>query len=241
MTATKRQLTAWAALKNRKDRDEQGLFLAEGVKLVADIVAAGWALEALLEVEPSAPNSVEVTAEQMARVSGLRTPASQLAVVRRPPAAASGYVPGSLVLLLDGVQDPGNVGTIVRTADWFGISQVVCSPDTADPWQPKAIQATMGAFLRVDCPVVGPLLYLHGLPPGTPVFGTFLEGENLFTADLPASGVVVLGNEGHGIRPELAAKITRRLTIPRFGAGGESLNVAAATALVGAEFRRHLP
>jgi TrmH family RNA methyltransferase len=228
MVATRKQLAAWAALKNRRDRLEQGLFLVEGAKLVAEVQAAGWPIEALLE-EP----------EAIARVSTLRTPPEVLAVVRLPEPAVSDWEPGSLVFLLDGVQDPGNLGTIVRTAAWFGINTVFCSTDSVDLWQPKVLQATMGAFLRVACPVVDPVVWVKGLPPETPVFGTFLEGENLFTAPLPRAGVIILGNEGHGIRPELGALVTRRFTIPQFGSG-ESLNVAAATVLLGAEFRRRM-
>ena len=229
MTATKKQLARWATLKNRKDRRESGLFLAEGRKLVHEILAAGWVVEALLDER-----------EQIERVSSLRTAPDLGAVVRVPPAPLTEWTPGSLVFLLDGVQDPGNVGNIIRNAAWFGFSAVVCSPDSADPWQPKVVQATMGAFLRLSCLVIDPLRYLDGLPKGTPVIGTVLDGESLWTYHLPKEGIVVLGNEGHGIREELLERLTGRLTIPQFGSGGESLNVASASALFGAEFRRRM-
>jgi TrmH family RNA methyltransferase len=229
MTATKKQLARWAALKNRKDRLESGLFLAEGRKLVQEIVAAGWVVEAMLDER-----------EQIERVSSLRTAPDLLAVVRLPPAPLSLWTPGSLVFLLDGVQDPGNLGTILRNAAWFGFSAVVCSLDSADPWQPKVIQATMGAFLRLSCAVLDPLRFLESLPAGTPVLGAVLNGDSLWTSELPKDGIVVLGNEGHGIRGELLERLTGRFTIPQFGSGGESLNVASASALFGAEFRRRM-
>lgn len=242
MTATRKQLARWADLKNRKERDESGLFLAEGRKLVEEAQASGWRIEALLaehtSLEAETENGYGLTPEQMARVSGLRTVPEVIAVVAKPLSfEAHRYVPGTLALVLDGLQDPGNVGTLVRTAAWFGFAAVFHTPDTADPFGPKAVQASMGALFRVKTAVVDDL-WLDQLPPDTPVLGTFLEGEPLFGALLPSSGLVVLGNEGHGIGSALANRVTRRLTVPRFGAGIESLNVAAAAAVLMAEFRR---
>ncbi len=141
------------------------------------------------------------------------------------------------MFLVDGVQDPGNLGTLMRTAGWFGFS-LVCGAGGVDPWHPKVVQASMGAFLRVPCAVVDSANWLRSLPPEVPVLGAFLDGEDLFAAPLPGEGVVVLGSEGHGISSELERMVTRRLTIRRFGTAEESLNVAAAAALLGAEFRR---
>jgi TrmH family RNA methyltransferase len=240
VTATKKQLARWADLKNRRDRDETGLFLAEGAKVVAEARAAGWAFEALLGLEgtPAAEEGYALTAEQMERVSGFRTAPEVLAVVRKPLSLTNPtWVPGTLALVLDGLQDPGNVGTLVRTAAWFGFAAVFHTPDTADPFGPKAVQASMGALFHVTTAAVDPT-WFDALPAGTPVLGTFLEGEPVFGCPLPPAGLLVLGNEGHGIRPALEARMTRRLTVPRFAAGAESLNVASAAAVLMAEFRR---
>lgn len=239
MTTTKKQLSRWADLKNRRDREETGLFLAEGRKLVDEVRTAGWVIEALLAVEgsPEAEEGYGLTPDQMERISGFRTPSDVVAVVRKPLSLSTArWTPGTLALVLDGLQDPGNVGTLIRTAAWFGFDAVFYTPDTADPFGPKAVQASMGALFRLRTAVVdGP--WFDNLP-DCPLMGTFLEGEPLFGAPLPDQGLLILGNEGHGIGSSLASKVTRRLTIPRFGSGPESLNVAAAAAVLMAEFRR---
>lgn len=240
MTATKKQLGRWADLKNRRERDETGLFLAEGRKLVEEVLAAGWGVEALLAGPGCEVSSegYELTADQMSRVSGFRTASEVIAVVRRPLSLqAPLWKPGTLALVLDGLQDPGNVGTLVRTAAWFGFEAVFHTAETADPFGPKAVQASMGAILRVRTAVIDQA-WLESLPPHCPVLGTYLDGENLFLAKLPPEGLLVLGNEGHGIGPVLSSRVTQRLTVPRFGAGAESLNVASAAAVLMAEFCR---
>jgi TrmH family RNA methyltransferase len=239
VTATKRQLAQWAALKIRKDRDEAGLFLAEGRKLAAEVDTAGWAIEALLVLEGAseADEAYSLTEEQMSRVSGFRTAPEVIAVVRKPLSLEPPrWVPGTLALVLDGVQDPGNVGTLIRTAAWFGFAAVFHTAETADPFGPKAVQASMGALLRVKTGIVDST-WFQSLPSETPVVGAFLTGEPLFGAALPQSGLLVMGNEGHGI-DVLASVVKRRLTIPPTTSGIESLNVAAAAAIVMAEFRR---
>lgn len=238
MTATKRQLNQWADLKNRRHRDETGLFLAEGPKWLDEVRQAGWAIEALLTLAPMAEDSYLVTREQMERVSGFRSVPEVLVVVRKPLSLASTqWTPGTKALLLDGVQDPGNVGTLIRTAAWFGFDAVFLTPDTADPFGPKAVQASMGALLRLRTAVIDDAWWSE-LPSTCPVVGTFLDGEHLFGASLPSEGLLVLGNEGQGIRPAIQARVQRRLTIPQFGTGTESLNVAAAAAIFMAEWRR---
>ena len=242
MTATKKQLARWADLRNRKERDESGLFLVEGRKLVDEALASGWRLEALLtdetSLEAETENGYGLTAEQRARVSGFRTAPDVLAVVRKPMSLDQPrWKPGTLALVLDGLQDPGNVGTLIRTAAWFGFAAVFHTPDTADPFGPKAVQASMGALFHVKTALVDPA-WFDFLKPETPVLGAFLDGESIFGAALPSDGLLVLGNEGHGIGTELAARVTRRLTVPQFGTGAESLNVAAAAAVLMAEFRR---
>ena len=181
----------------------------------------------------------------MERVSHLKTPGSSLALVRMPHRDLRSADPaGGLVLALDDVQNPGNMGTIIRLADWFGIGDIVCSEATADCFNPKVVQATMGAILRVRVHYtdLGHYLAAHAAA-GIPVYGTFLDGEDLYRADLTPAGIVVMGNEGRGVRPATAAGITRRLYIPPFPAdraGSESLNVAMAAGVVCAEFRRRM-
>lgn len=245
MTATKKQLARWANLKNRKDRDETGLFLAEGRKLVDELLAARWRVEALLVADTSLEAESEVgyglTPEQMQRVSGFRTAPEVVAVVQKPLSLEQPrWEPGTVSLVLDGLQDPGNVGTLIRTAAWFGVRSVFYTPETADPFGPKAVQASMGALFRVKTGIVDPA-WFEDLPPETPVIGTFLEGESIFEASLPPGGLLLLGNEGHGIGSSLGSRVNRRVTVPRFGSGAESLNVAAAAAVVLAEFRRGRP
>ena len=242
MTATKKQLAGWADLKNRKDRDETGLFLVEGRKLVDEVLASGWRLEALLADQASLEAETEhgygLTLDQRARVSGFRTAPEVLAVVRKPMSLDQPrWKPGTLALVLDGLQDPGNVGTLIRTAAWFGFTAVFHTSETADPYGPKAVQASMGALFHLKTAMVDPA-WFNSLPPETSVLGAFLEGESVFEADLPSEGLLVLGNEGHGIGAAMASRVTRRLTVPRFGTGAESLNVAAAAAVLMAEFRR---
>jgi len=230
---TKAQIALIRSLGDKKGRAEHGLFVAEGAKLVDELRAS--ALE-VVEV-------YELSEQEMARISHLKTPSKILALVRIPEWTFDPDIPANdLVLAMDGVQDPGNLGTIVRLADWFGIRDILCSPATADVFNPKAVQATMGAIARVR-------LHYLDLPEalgaarrrGVPVYGTFLEGERLSSAELSASGVIVMGNEGRGVSAEAARHVTRKLFIPPYPADvptGESLNVAIATAIVCAEFRR---
>ena len=188
---------------------------------------------------------VEVTAEELARVSLQRAPQGVLAVFEKPqPVAAQSLLPvagRSLCLALDGVQDPGNVGTIVRIADWWGIEHVICSHDTADVFAPKTVQSTMGALGRVGVHYTDLPAWLDALPAGTPVYGTLLDGDNLYDSELTPHGIIVMGNEGNGLSSAVRERVSHRLLIPSFPLDrptSESLNVAVATAVTCAEFRR---
>ena len=188
---------------------------------------------------------VEVTAEELARVSLQRAPQGLLAVFEKPqPVAAQSLLPvagRSLCLALDGVQDPGNVGTIVRIADWWGIEHVICSHDTADVFAPKTVQSTMGALGRVGVHYTDLPAWLDELPAGTPVYGTLLDGDNLYDSELTPHGIIVMGNEGNGLSSAVRERVSHRLLIPSFPPDrptSESLNVAVATAVTCAEFRR---
>ena len=182
----------------------------------------------------------ELSASELARVSLLQAPQQVVAVFEKPTPAP--WQPtDELALALDGVQDPGNVGTIIRLADWFGIHNILCSPTTADAFAPKVVQATMGALGRVNLHYVDLCEALAKLPVETPIYGTFLDGSNIYEQTLDTKGLIIMGNEGQGISPAVERFVSKRLFIPRFpldATGSESLNVAMATAIVCAEFRR---
>ena len=242
------------SLDRKKNRDAEGLFLAEGPKLVTELLAHFRCRllvgePAVLSKVPFEANAVaervEVTAEELARVSLQRAPQGVLAVFEKPqPVAAQSLLPvagRSLCLALDGVQDPGNVGTIVRIADWWGIEHVICSHDTADVFAPKTVQSTMGALGRVGVHYTDLPAWLDALPAGTPVYGTVLDGDNRYDSALTPHGIIVMGNEGNGLSSAVRERVSHRLLIPSFPPDrptSESLNVAVATAVTCAEFRR---
>jgi len=245
---TKARLQMVRSLSDKAARREHGLFVAEGRKLVGEAVASGAQVESIYAVGEAAgewPGAEAVTAKEMERMSHLKTPSDVLALVRIPEyGTLRGAFGDDLTLFLDGVQDPGNLGTIIRIADWFGIGDVVCSAESADCYNPKVVQATMGALFRVRVHY-GDLERLadEAAARGVPVYGTFLDGENLGGARLSVGGIVVMGSEGRGVSPGMAARVDRRLFIPPYPPtrrGSESLNVAVATAIVCAEFRRRV-
>lgn len=242
---TKAEIQLVRSLADKRGRAEHGLFLAEGEKLIGELRASHlrvrkiYALEGIFageEVETVAPRDME-------RLSQLKTPSNSLALVEIPHyRLKTADLRGQLTLALDEVQNPGNVGTIIRLADWFGIRDILCSEGTADCFNPKVVQATMGAILRVRVHYtpLAPLL-AEAAAGGIPVYGTFLEGENIYTEELSPTGIVVMGNEGRGVTEAVARSVTRKLFIPPWPAdrrGSESLNVAMATGIVCAEFRR---
>ena len=237
------------SLATKRHREKAGLFVAEGPKVVADLLAAGWTLETVYATESGrshlpqrfAGQADTVSEETLARISFLQHPQGVVALFHLPEAKTPQPSAKELYIALDGVQDPGNVGTIIRIADWFGINRIYCSPDTADAYAPKVVQASMGSIARVEIVYTDLHLLLQSLPADMPVFGTFLDGDNIYDGQLPESGIVVMGNEGNGISPGLRALISKKLLIPNFrpdGQRAESLNVAVATAIVCSEFRR---
>lgn len=236
---SKAQVKWVRSLQQKKNRDAEGVFVAEGEKCVNDLRGA---FQLVLLATPENASPVEI--EQM---SSLRTPQGTIAVFRKPATLNShlSSLNSQLILALDGVQDPGNLGTIIRTCDWFGIHDILCSRDTADCFNPKVVQATMGALARVrlhyvDLPQVLQQLHLQGIP----LYGTLLEGRNMYDANAIADrqkGVIIMGNEGNGISPQVRQLITHPLFIPSYPADvptSESLNVGIATAIVLSEFRR---
>jgi len=238
------------SLETKKGRKKEGLFVAEGPKVVADLMAVNSPVRLIATAEwfasaglsPSEQDAV-VTDDELRKVSFLQHPQQVMALFPLPslPAPRSPLPENSLAVALDGVQDPGNLGTIIRIADWFGIDTLYCSHDTVDAYNPKVVQATMGSLARVHILYVDLLEWLAALPTDVPVYGTFLDGINLYEQELTSCGVIVMGNEGNGISSEVARHINRRLLIPNFPPGREtadSLNVAIATAITCAEFRR---
>ena len=229
------------SLSQKKFREESGLFVVEGEKMVREALSSRFQVTQVIRKE-------EVGEQVMARISALSSPSPALALVRRPADLLQADVPAKgLSLALDGIRDPGNLGTILRIADWFGIEAVFASPDTVDVFNPKVVQSTMGAIFRVRfhyTPI--PALCKRVLEAGGKVYGTFLDGENLYrktlSCGLEAPSVIVIGNEADGISPATAVCVSDRLYIPPYPAddpGSESLNAAVATAVTVAEFRRN--
>jgi TrmH family RNA methyltransferase len=244
-----------SSLKNKKERSEAGEFVVESEKLVAEAIESGFEVKLVCYAGDgvdarivSHPAAQAVDQKTMSRMSLLSSPSPALAVVGMPESAADEDIsalasdPKALCLALDGVRDPGNLGTIVRIADWFGIDAVIASPDCVDLYNPKTIQSTMGSIFRkkvVYCDLVEAARKFKEA--GAAVYGTFLDGDNIYGMKLDMHALVVMGSESFGIRDYLRDSVTKKLFIPPFPAGGsgcESLNVSAATAVVCSEFRR---
>ena len=229
---TNAEMKSIRSLREKKFRDELGLFTVEGEKSVAEALASSFEVVRVLRAE-------DIGASAMERISQCATPSPVLAVVRMPKEDMPAELPGGLALALDSVRDPGNFGTILRIADWFGVSRVFASPDSVETFNPKTVQASMGSVFRVKvsrCDIAA--LCTEFSSAGRRVYGTVLDGENIYSAQLTADGLVVMGNESNGISAEVARRLDSRLRIPSFGGGAESLNVAVATAVTLSEFRR---
>ncbi len=234
------------SLDDKKKRLAEGLFVAEGNKMVGELLQT-LSCRMLLHTSDfdvshfQADEVITVSTDELRKVSFVKTPQQVLGVFRLPTWQIDTVCwDKQLTLMLDGIQDPGNLGTIIRLADWYGIENIICSPDTADAFNPKVVQATMGALARVKVYYTNLAQWLDAHSQ-LPVYGTFLDGENIYNQQLTANGVIVMGNEGNGIRSEVANRISRRLYLPTFPlqrSGCESLNVSVATAIVCAEFRR---
>ena len=228
------------SLETKKGREKVGLFVAEGPKVVNDLLHEGFVADEILD-----------DIEDIKKVSFLQHPQPLLGVFKMPEVTLKSpndylslfnkVVDNHLVLALDGVQDPGNLGTIIRIADWFGIENIFCSHETADCWNPKVVQATMGSIARVKLHYLNLNDLIDQLPADYPIYATLLDGYNIYEQELSHHGMIVMGNEGKGISPQLRTKINRKLLIPNYPPEretAESLNVAIATSIVCAEFRR---
>ena len=240
------------SLEQKKKRREEQLFIAEGPKVVSELLP--YFTCRLIVAEPSwlaihpevrAAEIIEATNEELRKASFLKAAQEVLALFELPTYPIPYNVASKeLCLALDDVQDPGNLGTIIRVADWFGIRHIFCSIGTADAFNPKVVQATMGAISRVQVHYIELYDFLRSVKqqqPSIPLYGTFLEGENIYEESLSTNGIIIMGNEGNGIGQQVQQLVSRKLFIPNYPKGSttsESLNVAIATAITCAEFRR---
>ncbi|MDO9153345.1 MAG: RNA methyltransferase [Paludibacter sp.] len=249
MPVSKNQIKLISSLFHKKFRDETKLFTAEGTKLVKDmkpffecslmVATKQW----LDDNELCGYDNINtITHEELKKISNQKNPQGILAVFKKPDYVLDIHnLCSTLSLALDDIQDPGNLGTIVRIADWFGIENILCSENCADVFSPKTVQATMGALARVKVHYVDLEFLLKIIPAEVPIYGTFMNGNNIYSELLTQNGIVVMGNEGKGISPKIEKLVTSRLLIPNFPKDQittESLNVGVATAIVCAEFRR---
>lgn len=249
MSISANEIKRVRSLSDKKFRDRYGLFCVEGEKMVDEALRSGFDVETVYRKD-------EIGEEQMSRISSLSSPSPALAVVRKPQdinlssdaALSSTLGRSGLYLALDTIRDPGNLGTILRVADWFGIDAVFASPDTVDVFNPKVVQATMGAIFRVKFHYAEiPALCRAAVSAGGNVYGTFLDGSDMYEKQLntgkDSPSVIVIGNESNGISDEVAGLVSDRLYIPPYpkdDTGSESLNAAVATAITVAEFRRRM-
>lgn len=250
MSLSKNKIKYIRSLSGKKFRNEHNTFVAEGTKLVLDLMESCRcqliaASPSIVSFHPELKAEEIITADEneLKKATFLKTAPQVIGVFYRPSYEIEKVdFNHSLCLVLDGIQDPGNMGTIVRIADWFGIEYIICSPDTADIFNPKTVQATMGAIARVKVFYTDLPDFLKAHTP-LPIYGTFLEGEDIYSAALSGNGFIVMGSEGRGISCEVEKWINKKLFIPGYPGervSSESLNVAAATAITCAEFRRRL-
>lgn len=250
---SKNKIKLIQSLNHKKYRDELGVFLVEGNKMVEEVLRSDFSIQLLVctseyailhpEISARADEAIITDKDLIQKASLLQNPQDALAIVSKPVNVSPEInLQKELCLALDFIQDPGNLGTILRMADWFGIRQVVCSENTVDVFNPKVVQASMGSLFRVKT-YVGPLTSFlkSSAENNVPVYGTFLEGQNIYEQSLSRNGIIVLGNEGNGISAEAAKLVTHKLLIPTFSTHEnkpESLNVAIAAAICCSEFRR---
>jgi TrmH family RNA methyltransferase len=238
---SKNQIKLITSLQQKKFRQIHKLFIAEGVKVIQELLDSNFVLEHLFITEPifekvKNDSKSYISEVELKKISCLATPNNCLALFQIPDSEI--IESSGLIVALDSVRDPGNLGTIIRLCDWYGIEQLWCSNETVDLYNPKVVQATMGSMARVKVFYFD--LETQIKESNLPVFGTFMNGENIYTKNLPDEGILILGNEANGISSAVEKLVTSRLTIPRFGKikKTESLNVATATAILLSEFKR---
>ena len=243
---SKSQISLLKSLQQKKFRHEHGFFVVEGHKSIIEFADSAYQIGTIYHTTTFIPkvlklsqkiNFCEISVTELEKISSLKTPQDVLALVKIPQWPALGHekLQGKFSLVLDGIQDPGNMGTIIRIADWFGIENIICSDDTVDAYNPKVVQACMGSLARVKVHYTSLTDFLTHAK--LPVFGALLDGENIYETGFGREGLVIMGNEGNGLRPEIQQLVTKAITIPRIGKA-ESLNVAIATALFCSEITR---
>lgn len=244
---SKAQISFIKSLHLKKYRREHGLFIVEGLKSIIDFLLSGYVVDAIYYTGNLAPNLgklsnklqlININSSELARISTLNTPQGELAIVKIPQNTplTNESLKGSFSLILDNVQDPGNMGTIIRTADWFGFKRIICSPDSVEVYNPKVVQASMGSLPRVEVHYTELALLIKGSD--LPVYGAMLQGKSIYDTQFPKEGLLILGNEGQGISREISDLISFPITIPRFGSA-ESLNVAVSASIICSEIRRN--
>jgi len=239
---SKNEMQMVRSLRNKKERNEHGLFVAEGLKAVKELLASRVKTRSVYAVRKfddiKAPLNL-VSESEFAKMSSMKTPQGILAVAEKPSHKLSvGELKNELTLALAGIRDPGNMGSIVRAADWFGIKNVVCSSDTCDIYNPKAIAAAMGSAFRVKVHYTDPLAFLsEAKNNGITVYASATDGVSIYEAKLSAQGIIIIGNESKGVPEELKSLAAVKISIPSFGEA-ESLNAALACAAICCEFRR---
>ena len=233
------------SLYHKKQRDELSVFIVEGLKGVDELLNSSFVVQKIFAVNDwehplmGKAQLTRVSEEELQKISGLQTANKVLAIAEQQNFIAQKPQKGRITLALDGIQDPGNMGTIIRLCDWFGISKIVCTEETVDIYNPKVVQATMGSLARVEVLYTNLADYLKTTD--LEIFGTFMEGKNIYKQELPARGIIVMGNEANGISTDIENLVTQKINIPRFGSlqQTESLNVATATAVILSEFKRN--
>lgn len=248
---SKSQIKLITSLQQKKYRVKTGLFVAEGPKIIQDFLVSGLKMHSLYVTDESHDLAetfrtsfgfseviVQVSSTELQKISALKTANTMLAVFHQPKEKDASEK--GLIVALDMVRDPGNLGTIIRLCDWFGVSQLICSNDTVDCFNPKVVQATMGSIARVSVVYLDLLSYVQSAK--LPVYAAVMDGINVYASQLPKEALLVMGNEANGISPEIASHIQHKITIPNFGAehAAESLNVATATSILLSEFRRSI-
>ena len=238
---SKNQIKLITSLQQKKQRIAHQLFFAEGIKVIQELLDSKFELVHLYTTQNdfdqvSNEKKVVINEVELKKITALATQNTCLAVFKIP--VGKEIDESGIILTLDSIRDPGNLGTILRLCDWFGINQLICSKETVDIYNPKVVQATMGSIARVNVNYIDLETFIGQT--NLEVFGTFMDGNNIYKTDLPQEGIIIMGNEANGISTELEKLILNRLTIPRFGnlQKTESLNVATATAIVLSEFRR---
>lgn len=238
---SKNQIKLINSLQQKKYRKLHNLFIAEGKKVIQELIDANFSLEYLFVTKENLfdkkYHSEYISDDELKKISALTTANDCLAVFKIKEVNVT--TSSGLELALDNIKDPGNMGTIIRLCDWFGISKIICTEETVDIYNPKVVQATMGSLARVE--VIYTNLFNFLKKTDTEVFGTFMEGTNIYKTELPSKGIIVMGNEANGISSEIEKLVTQKISIPRFGKlqQTESLNVATATAIILSEFKRN--